>query len=59
MESVWLGAGAAGRPFGVVRVVLDSPSHELMRLQAVGGALRAAAALRKVAAALQDWAPEE
>jgi 4-hydroxy-3-methylbut-2-enyl diphosphate reductase len=57
MESVWLGAGAAGRPFGVVRVVLDSPSHELMRLQAVGGALRAAGALRKVAAALQDWAP--
>jgi 4-hydroxy-3-methylbut-2-en-1-yl diphosphate reductase len=59
MESVWLGAGAAGRPFGVVRVVLDSPSHELMRLQAVGGALRAAGALRKVAAALQDWAPGE
>jgi len=59
MESVWLGAGAAGRPFGVVRVVLDSPSHELMRPQAVGGALRAARALRKVAAALQDWAPDD
>ena len=57
MESVWLGAGAAGRPFGVVRVVLDSPSHELIRPQAVGGALRAARALRKVAAALQDWGP--
>jgi 4-hydroxy-3-methylbut-2-enyl diphosphate reductase len=59
MESVWLAAGAAGRPFGVVRVVLDSPSHELLRLQAVGGALRAAGALRKVAAALHDWVPEE
>jgi hypothetical protein len=42
-----------------VRVVLDSPSHELMRLQAVGGALRAAGALRKVAGALQDWGPGE
>ena len=57
MESVWLAAGAGERPFGVVRVVLDSPTHELMRVQAVGGALRAAMALRKVAAALQDWSP--
>ena len=40
MESVWLAAGAAGRPFGVVRVVLDSPSHEL--LQPAGGGRRAA-----------------
>ncbi len=57
MESVWLAAGAGERPFGVVRVVLDSPSHELLRPQAVGGALRAALALRKVAAALHDWTP--
>jgi len=57
MESVWLAAGAGDRPFGVVRVVLDSPSHELMRPQAVGGALRAALALRKVAGALHDWSP--
>ncbi|MHB8533787.1 MAG: phosphorylase family protein, partial [Solirubrobacteraceae bacterium] len=35
MESVWLAAAARDRPFGVVRVVLDSPSHELMRVQAV------------------------
>jgi 4-hydroxy-3-methylbut-2-en-1-yl diphosphate reductase len=57
MESVWLAAGAAERPFGVVRVVLDSPSHELMRPQAVGGALRAALALRRVAGALHGWTP--
>jgi 4-hydroxy-3-methylbut-2-enyl diphosphate reductase len=57
MESVWLAAGAAGRPFGVARVVLDSPSHELFRIGAVGGALRAARALRRVAAALHDWTP--
>jgi len=57
MESVWLAAGAAGRPFGVVRVVLDSPSHELLRPQAAVGALRAARALRRVAAALHEWTP--
>jgi len=57
MESVWLAAGAAGRPFAVVRVVLDSPSHELFRPQAIAGALRAARALRRVAGALHDWAP--
>jgi 4-hydroxy-3-methylbut-2-en-1-yl diphosphate reductase len=57
MESVWLAAGAGGRPFGVVRVVLDSPSHELLRVQAAAGALRAARALRRVAGALHEWAP--
>jgi 4-hydroxy-3-methylbut-2-enyl diphosphate reductase len=57
MESVWLAAGAGGRPFGVVRVVLDSPEHELMRVRAVAGALRAARSLRRVAGALHEWAP--
>jgi 4-hydroxy-3-methylbut-2-enyl diphosphate reductase len=57
MESVWLAAGTGERPFGVVRVVLDSPEHELMRLGAVAGALRAALSLRRVAAALHDWTP--
>jgi 4-hydroxy-3-methylbut-2-enyl diphosphate reductase len=59
MESVWLGAAAGERPFGVVRVVLDSPSHELLKPQAIGGALRAARALRRVAGALHDWRPGE
>lgn len=55
MESAWLAGGAAGRPFAVVRVVLDSPSHELFRPQALGGALLAARVLRRVSAiALQD-----
>jgi 4-hydroxy-3-methylbut-2-enyl diphosphate reductase len=57
MESVWLAAGAGERPVGVVRVVLDSPSHELMRPQALAGAIRAARALRKVAGALHEWSP--
>jgi 4-hydroxy-3-methylbut-2-en-1-yl diphosphate reductase len=56
MESAWLAAGAAGRPFGVVRVVLDSPSHELFRPQALGGALHAARVLRRASeVSLQDW----
>ncbi len=59
MESVWLGAAAGERPFGVVRVVLDSPSHELMRVRAAAGALRAARALRRVARALHDWVPAD
>lgn len=54
MESVWLAGDAGRRPFGVVRVVLDSPSHELLRPGAVFGALRAARALRTVSAALND-----
>jgi 4-hydroxy-3-methylbut-2-enyl diphosphate reductase len=57
MESVWLAAGTGSRPFGVVRVVLDSPEHELMRVGAIAGALRAALSLRRVAAALHDWTP--
>lgn len=59
MESVWLAAGAGERPFGVVRVVLDSPSHELLRVQAIGGALRAARALRRVSGALHEWTAGE
>ena len=57
MESVWLAAATGGRPFGVVRVVLDSPEHELMRPRAGFGAVRAALALRKVAGALHEWVP--
>jgi 4-hydroxy-3-methylbut-2-enyl diphosphate reductase len=57
MESVWLAAGAGARPFGVVRVVLDSPSHELLRPQAAAGAVRAARALRLVARSLGEWSP--
>lgn len=53
MESVWLSPGAAGRPFGVVRVVLDTPERELFRPQMVPHALRAGSVLRKTAAALQ------
>jgi 4-hydroxy-3-methylbut-2-enyl diphosphate reductase len=59
MESAWLAPGAAGRPFAVVRVVLDSPSHELFRLGALPGAVRASRVLRRASAAvLESWQPQ-
>ncbi|TMK99634.1 MAG: 1-hydroxy-2-methyl-2-butenyl 4-diphosphate reductase [Actinobacteria bacterium] len=58
MESAWLARGARGRPFDVVRVVLDSPSHELLRPGAAVGAARAARALRRVARELSDFGTE-
>jgi 4-hydroxy-3-methylbut-2-enyl diphosphate reductase len=58
MESAWLAAGSAGRPLGVVRVVHDSPSHELLRPGFALSAPRAARALRRVAgAAVSGWVP--
>jgi 4-hydroxy-3-methylbut-2-en-1-yl diphosphate reductase len=58
MESVWLAAGAAGRPFAVVRVISDTPARELTRpLLTVVGVARASAALRRAAAALGAWSP--
>jgi 4-hydroxy-3-methylbut-2-en-1-yl diphosphate reductase len=53
MESVWLQAGAAGRPFAVVRIVLDTPQRELLRPQMIPLAFRAGGALRATAKALQ------
>ncbi len=60
MESVWLAAAAAGRPFAVVRVISDTPARELTRpLLTVAGIARASAALRRAATALGEWAPPD
>jgi 4-hydroxy-3-methylbut-2-enyl diphosphate reductase len=60
MESAWLAAGRGARPLGVVRVVLDSPSHELLRPGLAIWGPRAARALRRVAAAaVNGWDPGE
>jgi 4-hydroxy-3-methylbut-2-enyl diphosphate reductase len=57
MESAWLAPGAAGRPFTVVRVVLDTPASELRRPWAMlSGAVAAWLALRRAAPALALWA---
>jgi 4-hydroxy-3-methylbut-2-en-1-yl diphosphate reductase len=57
MESAWLASGAAGRPFAVLRVVVDTPERELTRpLATLTGTLDAWRALRRAAPALSAWA---
>lgn len=53
MESAWLAAGARDRPFAVVRIVLDTPEHELFRPQTAPLLWRAGAVLRNTARALE------
>ena len=56
MESVWLAAAAARRPFAVVRIISDTPRRELTRpLATVAGVARASAALARAAATLHGW----
>jgi 4-hydroxy-3-methylbut-2-en-1-yl diphosphate reductase len=57
MESAWLAPAAAGRPFAVLRVVVDTPARELYRpLATVAGGLAAWQALRRAVPALALWA---
>jgi 4-hydroxy-3-methylbut-2-en-1-yl diphosphate reductase len=57
MESAWLASAAAGRPFAVLRVVLDTPAREIYRpLTTLAGGLAAWRALRQAAPALALWA---
>jgi 4-hydroxy-3-methylbut-2-enyl diphosphate reductase len=57
MESAWLGPAAAGRPFVVVRAMLDTPETELWQPRALAaGARRALDALQTVGAVLSEWA---
>lgn len=56
MESPWLAAAAGGRPFAVLRVVVDAPGHELNRAGLLMRGIRALRTLRQTAPALGDWA---
>ena len=57
MESAWLARAAAGKPFAVLRVVLDTPAREIYRpLVTLAGGLTAWRALRRAAPALALWA---
>jgi 4-hydroxy-3-methylbut-2-en-1-yl diphosphate reductase len=57
MESAWLAPAAAGRPFAVLRVVLDTPARGLHRpLATLVGCYLAWRALRRAAPALMLWA---
>ena len=56
MESAWLARGCAGRPWAVVRTVLDTHDRGLHRpIATMTGALRAYRALARVSAALSQW----
>jgi 4-hydroxy-3-methylbut-2-enyl diphosphate reductase len=56
MESAWLVAAAAGRPFAALRAVVDTPSRELVRFSTVPGGIKAYRALGRAAGALDNWA---
>lgn len=55
MESRWLAEAAGNRPFAVLRVVIDTPRRELLRVGAIPDSLRALTTLRRIAPALEAW----
>jgi 4-hydroxy-3-methylbut-2-enyl diphosphate reductase len=54
-ESRWLAEAAGQRPFAVLRVVVDTPERELLHLRTIPNGIRALAALRRAAPALEAW----
>ena len=56
MESGPLARAADGRPFAVVRVVIDTPGRRLLGPATVRAGWRAAATLRRLGPALTRWA---
>jgi 4-hydroxy-3-methylbut-2-enyl diphosphate reductase len=56
-ESAWLADAAAGRPFAVVRAVVDAPGRDLLRnpLRTLRGGARAFRSLRQAGPALEWW----
>jgi 4-hydroxy-3-methylbut-2-en-1-yl diphosphate reductase len=56
MESAWIARGCAGRPWAVVRTIVDTPDRDLHRpLATAAGALRAYRALARVGKVLTQW----
>ena len=57
MESAWLAAAASGRPFFVVRAVVDTPAHEFTDvLGTLRGGTRGLRSLARVGRALERFA---
>jgi nucleoside phosphorylase len=56
MESFPLVATARGRPFTVVRVVVDTPDHPLVRPSTLRAGLTARKRLQAIGSVLRDWA---
>ncbi|MFD3694811.1 1-hydroxy-2-methyl-2-butenyl 4-diphosphate reductase [Streptomyces sp. NPDC058646] len=58
MESaatLWTATGGGSRPVAAVRVVVDAPEHELVRIGTVRGGISAFRVLRAVLPAFYDW----
>ncbi|MBT2407417.1 MULTISPECIES: 1-hydroxy-2-methyl-2-butenyl 4-diphosphate reductase [unclassified Streptomyces] len=58
MESaatLWTATRGASRPVAAVRVVVDAPEHELVRIGTVRGGISAFRVLRAVLPAFYDW----
>jgi 4-hydroxy-3-methylbut-2-enyl diphosphate reductase len=56
MESAWVARGCAGRPWVVIRVIVDTPGRELHRLlSTASGGLRALRTLARVGEVLAGW----
>jgi 4-hydroxy-3-methylbut-2-enyl diphosphate reductase len=55
MESAQLSDAAGGGPFAVVRAIVDTPEHALLRPGTVPRGVRALSALRSAAPAISDW----
>ncbi|MFD3543720.1 1-hydroxy-2-methyl-2-butenyl 4-diphosphate reductase [Streptomyces sp. NPDC058662] len=58
MESaatLWTAARAGGRPVAAVRVIVDAPEHELVRIGTVRGGISAFRVLRAVLPAFYEW----
>jgi 4-hydroxy-3-methylbut-2-enyl diphosphate reductase len=57
MESAWLAQAAVGRPFAVLRIVLDTRARDILRpVATLAGGVAAWQALRRAAPALALWA---
>jgi len=55
MESAWLAEAADGRPFAVLRAIVDPPDRRLAHPSTVQDGLRALRALRRAAPVLDTW----
>ncbi|MCX4956933.1 phosphorylase family protein [Streptomyces virginiae] len=58
MESaatLWTASRGGGRPVAAVRVIVDAPEHELVRISTVRGGISAFRVLRAVLPAFQEW----
>ncbi|KIX77743.1 1-hydroxy-2-methyl-2-butenyl 4-diphosphate reductase, partial [Streptomyces sp. MBRL 10] len=58
MESaatLWTAVRGGGRPVAAVRVIVDAPDHELVRIGTVRGGISAFRVLRAVLPAFHEW----